>query len=128
MRDRQDVVAAARRAVGARFRPHGRDPVWGLDCVGLAVLAFGVEVPARYPLRGGDMAGAQAMAAGAGLLARDPAGAGAGDLLLLRVGPGQLHLAVLTDAGFVHADAVLGRVVETPGRPVAPVLAAWGIG
>lgn len=30
------VVARARAAIGARFRPRGRVPEAGLDCVGLA--------------------------------------------------------------------------------------------
>jgi hypothetical protein len=128
MRDRQAIVAAARRAVGARFRPHGRDPACGLDCVGVAALAFGVEAPARYPVRGGSVAGAFRIAAAAGLVPEQPEVAQAGDLLLLEAGPGQLHLAVLTDRGFVHADAGLRRVVETPGPPAWPVLAAWRIG
>jgi cell wall-associated NlpC family hydrolase len=128
MRDRSQVVATARRAVGARFRPHGRDPAWGLDCVGLAALAFDVGVPARYPLRGGSPDTAAAMAMAAGLRPRDPVDAGPGDLLLLAAGAHQLHLAVLTERGFVHADAGLRRVVETPGRPPHPRLAAWGIG
>jgi murein DD-endopeptidase / murein LD-carboxypeptidase len=32
---------------------------------------------------------------------------------------------VLTDGGFVHADAGLRRVVETPGRPDATLIGAW---
>ena len=33
----------------------------------------------------------------------------------------QLHLGILTRQGFVHADACLRRVVETPGAPSWPV-------
>ena len=49
----------------------------------------------------------------------------AGDLLLLAPGPYQHHLAILTDRGFVHADAGLRRVVETPGWPAWPLVGAW---
>ncbi|WP_410971081.1 hypothetical protein, partial [Salmonella sp. SAL04269] len=49
----------------------------------------------------------------------------AGDVLLMRAGPGQLHLAVKTAHGFVHADAGLGRVVERPGDPGWEVLSIW---
>jgi lipoprotein Spr len=37
----------------------------------------------------------------------------------------QLHLAVRTDIGFVHAHARIGRVVETPGLPEWPLLAVY---
>lgn len=48
----------------------------------------------------------------------------AGDLLLCAVADNQLHLAVVTERGFVHADARLRRVVETPGAVPWPVLSA----
>lgn len=48
-----------------------------------------------------------------------------GDLLLLAPGADQLHLAVLTERGFVHAHAGLRRVVETPGEPQWPTLGAF---
>lgn len=51
-----------------------------------------------------------------------------GDVLMLRTGPGQLHFAVRTTRGLVHADAALRRVVERPGPVEAPVLGCWRIG
>ena len=68
--------------------------------------------------------GAATKALGIGLrrVRRDPA---AGDLVLLKSGPAQCHLAVMTAAGFVHAHAGVGRVVETPGPSPWPVLAIW---
>lgn len=121
---------AVRAAVGARFRLHGRDPATGLDCVGLAALALraggcGAEVPTGYALRGGD---AEDVAARLDAVLVRAAEEGAGDLLLLRTGPGQLHLAIRTGDGFVHADAALRRVVERPGVPPWPVLGSWRIG
>jgi hypothetical protein len=125
MADAGPIVARARGCIGARFRPHGRDPAWGLDCVGVAAIAFARAVPADYALRGGD-AGAIAAAIGwSGLRPIEGEAAGAGDLMLLAAGPGQLHLAVLTEGGFVHADARLRRVVERPGRPDGAVIGAW---
>lgn len=110
-------------AVGARFRLHGRAPATGLDCVGLAALAYGREdAPTGYRLRGGS-ADEVVRALGDGFVPAD--GARPSDLLLFRPGPGQLHLGVRTDAGFVHADAGLGRVVERPGRFPWPLAAAW---
>jgi len=118
-------VAAARGCIGARFRPHGRNVAYGLDCVGVAGVAFGRVVPADYPLRGGPIERIVKLIGRAGLTRIASAIAGAGDLLLVDAGLGQLHLAVLTDVGFVHADVGLRRVVETPGRPAGLVVAAW---
>jgi hypothetical protein len=49
----------------------------------------------------------------------------AGDVMMLEVASDQVHLAVRTDAGFVHAHAGIGRVVETPGLPEWPVIGAY---
>jgi cell wall-associated NlpC family hydrolase len=121
------AVAAARAAIGARFRLHGRAPETGLDCVGLAAFALRAEgfegpVPSGYALRSGDGARVRRLLEGAGLVeAKD---AQPGDLLLLRTGPGQLHFAIQTDSGIVHADAMLRRVVERPGSSW-PVIGRW---
>ncbi len=121
------VVERARGAVGARFRLHGRSPEDGLDCVGLAAWAFGVtDVPSGYALRGGDAARVAAVVAGLGLVpVVEP---GAGQLLLMRSGPGQLHLALSVEDGIVHADAGLRRVVERPGVVEWVVLGRWCAG
>ncbi len=121
---RARIVAKARACIGARFRPFGRDPAFGLDCVGVAAFAFGRTPPVAYALRGGDQAGAGALAKAAGLVR--VAAAQAGDLLLIDCGSGQLHLAVRTDGGFVHADLGIGRVVEAPGWPAGRIVAIYG--
>lgn len=120
---RAAVVARARGLVGTRFRLHGRDRD-GLDCVGLVAAAHGVtDVPTGYRLRSGD-AGALAMVAErAGLV---PATERApGDLVLVRAGPGQLHLAIDTGDGLIHADAGLRRVVERPDPAPWPEIGRW---
>ncbi len=122
--ERAAIVAAARRCIGARFRLHGRAVETGLDCVGVVALAYRCElVPAGYALRGGDPDIIVATIAAAGFMRVDSPHAG--DLLLLAPGPYQHHLAILTDRGFVHADAGLRRVVETPGRPAWRLVGAW---
>lgn len=111
--------------VGAPFRLHGRDPVAGLDCVGVAALVFGVnDVPRGYSVRTADGGSVAALIDAAGLrrVSRVPR---AHDLVLVRSGPVQCHLVVMTGAGFVHADAGIGRVVETPGALPWPVIAVW---
>ena len=127
-----DVIARARAAVGARFRLHGRDPADGLDCVGLAAWALGVRaLPTGYGLRSGDHDATAMLIAGAGLRRVAAPAPGdlllvrAGDLLLCLAGPGQLHLAIWTGGGVIHADAMLGRVVERPGAVPWPILSNW---
>lgn len=109
--------------IGARFRLHGRDPATGVDCVGLAAWAFEAEVPRDYALRSGDAARVRAFVARLGL--SEAEGRATGDLLLLRSGPGQLHLAIDSGAGIVHADAMLRRVVERPGAIPWAVIGRW---
>ncbi len=116
----------ARALVGTPFRPQGRDS-HGLDCAGLALAAFGLppdHVRQDYRLRGDHRSEIEeALRLQFRRVSRRQARVG--DLVLLSVAADQFHLAVLTAGGFVHSDARLGRVVETPGRPHWPVVAAY---
>jgi hypothetical protein len=108
------------------FRLHGRSVGDGLDCVGLAAFALGLdEVATGYAMRRGDADRVASLIAATGLTRvedeRD------GDLLMLRSGPGQLHLGIAVAGGMVHADAGLRRVVERPGAPPWPVLARFRV-
>lgn len=118
---------AARALVGARFRPQGRSPELGLDCVGLVLCAFALSeetVRRDYRMRGDHKR--ELLATLAGPFRRiTPSQKRAGDVLLLKVAAEQLHLAILTAGGFVHADARRGRVVETPGIPPWPIVAVF---
>jgi|UniRef100_UPI0035C9B512 hypothetical protein len=123
----EECIAAARAAIGVRFRVHGRSPDFGLDCVGLAALAaraagFAGEIPGNYALRGGDAATLVARFDASGLV-RCPSVPGA--IALFETGPAQFHLAVLVPGGIVHADAMLRRVVERPGDAPWPTLGCW---
>ena len=124
------AVLAARSAVGSRFRLQGRDPAFGLDCVGLAGLAvraagFSGVIPDRYTLRGGDAATLAARFDASGLVRADRAMPG--DLAVFETGPAQFHLAVIVPGGIVHADAMLRRVVERPGEPPWPAIGFWRV-
>jgi hypothetical protein len=117
----------ARALVGTRFRPQGRDAATGLDCAGLAMAAFGLpsaDYRRDYRLRGDHRRELETV------LARDfrrlaRGQCEPGDMMLLAVARDQLHLAIKTDAGFVHADAKLGKVVETPGDPRWATIAVY---
>ncbi len=115
------VEAAARALVGVRFRLHGRDAVHGVDCVGLVALATGRDAPTGYGWRSGDEGRVAALLDTVFARGRDAPGA----VLLLRAGPGQLHLAIRVSDGIVHADAGLRRVAWRPGAPPWPVLGYW---
>ena len=113
--------------VGTAYRPQGRDPAQGLDCIGLCLVAY--DLPASlarddYRLRGDHRDEIEAA-----LLARfrrlPRARARPGDLLLMLPAADHLHLGILTALGFVHADNRLRRVVETPGLPCWPVAGTY---
>jgi hypothetical protein len=116
--------------VGIRFRPQGRSREHGLDCLGLVALAGNLPldlIPTGYRLRSEAREGDLAMRLG-GRVERIPAAAaGEGDVLLVRAGMGQYHFLILLRESFVHADARVGKVVETPGTVPWPRLAAWRI-
>jgi lipoprotein Spr len=119
-----NYAAGARALVGVRFRPQGRDPRFGLDCVGLVLTTFGIPAEAvrrNYRLRG-DHRKEIGRRIGHWFQRVSKSPRRSGDLMLLRVASEQFHFAISTERGFVHADARLERVVETPGEPRWPVI------
>ena len=121
-----DAVDRARSLIGTRFRAQGRDPRFGIDCLGLVIIAYAIsedDVRRDYRLSG-DHRG-ELMAGLAAKFRRVALGAArAGHLMLHEVAPRRVHLAVRTATGIVHADARRG-VVETPGEPEWPVVATF---
>jgi cell wall-associated NlpC family hydrolase len=121
---------AAESLVGTPFRFRGRDPVTGVDCVGLVALALeriGLPVPgiASYAMRQKEFSAQLACAELAGFHDAGDA-VETGDLLLLTPGPAQVHLAVVGSAGWlIHAHASLGRVVATPPPYPWPIERHW---
>ena len=116
----------ARALVGTRFRLQGRSSE-GLDCIGVVLATFGIDPAAArrdYRLRGEDPVELDAalLAHFRRLRARQLA---PGDVMLMSVDKRQLHLAVKTADGFVHAHAGVRRVVETPGIPAWDVLGVY---
>jgi hypothetical protein len=121
-----DYAARARALVGTRFRPQGRTDE-GLDCVGVVLATFGIpvdDVRRNYRLRGNDVAEIRHQLLR--FFRKVPqTQLRAGDVMLLRVAERRLHLAVRTSAGFVHANAGIGRVVETPGNAEWPLIGVY---
>ena len=102
---RIDHAKRARAFVGARFRPQGRNPGLGLDCVGLVLCAF--DLPGELARRDYRMRGPhrrELMRALAGPFRRIArTRLRAGDILLLQVRSDQLHLAIVTSTGVIPA-------------------------
>ena len=124
-------AAAAERLVGTLFRLHGRDPEHGLDCVGVVLCALrrcGVDgggFAPCYGLRNSSIAALLPMAAALGLREVE-GGRQRGDVLLVRAGPAQQHLLVITGRDrFVHAHAGLRRVVFQHGADAWPPIRHW---
>ncbi len=94
--------------------------------MGLVALALArtAGIPTGYALRGGSVEGHVATIRALRLTKRrgEPR---AGDVLLMQPGPQQFHLGLWTGESLIHADAQLRRVVERPGVPPWPVVAAW---
>jgi hypothetical protein len=83
------------------------------------------DVRRDYGLRSSDSDPVERGFDAAGFVPVAPEAAGAGDVLLVRAGPAQLHVVILIDGGYIHADARLRRVVEVPGGVPWPALSAW---
>lgn len=124
------LADAAEALVGTRFRLHGRSVETGLDCIGLlaaALEAIGrpAPLPTGYGLRSHVLPALDGFAEACGFGGTD-ADILPGDVLLLRVGPCQHHLAIAASRGrFIHAHAGLRRVVIVPGPFDWPVLRRW---
>jgi hypothetical protein len=121
-----DYAARAQALVGTRFRAQGRG-VDGLDCVGVVLTTFALplaSVRRNYRLRGNHLHELR-KALDAHFRRVPKKQLRAGDVMLFEAGSQQLHLAVRTASGFVHAHASIRRVVETPGEPHWPIVGVY---
>lgn len=125
-----ELAAAAECLAGRPFRLHGRDPETGLDCIGVlsaALEAAGrpAALPDGYRLRTRSLPELAGIAAACGFASAD-GHCEPGDVVMVRAGPCQFHLAVAVHSDrFVHAHAGLGRVVLWDGPLPWPVVHHW---
>lgn len=134
-RHADQIVAAVRACVGARFRPQGRRADTGLDCIGVALIAAraaGLHLSVPLYRMGGDHEVLVDYVVGQlGLMAIDAASPG--DICIFAPAPGLRHVAVqtgpATNSGhapvLVHAHAGVGRVVETTADPAWALVGHW---
>ena len=128
--DAEAFAAAANALVGTPFRLHGRDPRTGLDCIGVFAAALSAcgkqhDLPRGYRLRMASLEGWLPMPDDCGFTTVQGPPC-AGDVVLMRVGPVQHHLAIaLGGSGWVHAHAGLRRVVRTSALPEGSIIEHW---
>jgi cell wall-associated NlpC family hydrolase len=122
------AVATARALIGTAFRPQGRDPALGLDCVGLVIAVFAIDpalVRRDYRLAGPVDEAALRATLDTWFRRVGRARLRPGDVLLAAPAKRQRHLAIFTGEGMVHADAALRRIVELPGPPPWPIVGVF---
>jgi hypothetical protein len=121
-----DYAERARALVGIRFRPQGRGAD-GMDCVGLILSAYAISSAAarrNYRLAGDHRAELE-LGLAQSFRRVSSRSLKPGDVMLLALARERFHLVVRTAAGFVHAHAGIGRVVETPGLPDWPLIGVY---
>lgn len=125
-----EFADAARGFVGSPFRLGGRDPRYGIDCVGLAVCSLweigcDASYPSGYRIRNSSIGQYLDFAEANGfqlVQARETAG----DLLLFTPGMGHHHLAISSgDGRYIHAHAGLRRTVISSVPEDWPKLRHW---
>lgn len=125
-----EFVRAAEALVGAPYRVHGRDPVTGLDCVGVCIAALGsigrrIDMPCSYSLRNSSVDDLMPYARQA-RLARAKGVPRSGDILLLQLSSVQYHLVITAgDGACVHAHAGLRLVVKGPLPAPSHIIRHW---
>lgn len=115
-----DIIAAARSAIGTPFKHQGRTVGRGMDCVGLPLYVadqMGISYTdvvgyARRP-GGGKLEATFDAHVESGILVRVKiAEMRAGDFLMMRFSGEPQHMAIYTGENIVHAYQQVGRVCE----------------
>lgn len=125
-----EIATRATALIGTPFRLHGRNADGGIDCVGVVALSLqnsgcGLSVPCDYAMRGQYREHAFAFFDRNHFQTVTADNHQTGDILLCQPAVRQLHFAIITAAGLVHAHAGLRRVVVTPPPVTWPVIGHW---
>lgn len=125
------LARAAESLVGCPFCLHGRDPVTGLDCIGLiecALARIGRKslFPNGYALRTGVWPNLEHEAESRGFGVASGA-LRPGDVMLFKPSPSQLHFTIagVREGTWVEAHAGLRRVVVTAISDQFPLIRRW---
>ncbi len=130
MRDGERLALAAAKLLGAPFRLQGRNPRFGIDCVGLVTVAIQsigrpVVAPSGYRLRNATIEHWLRYAEQCSLVPAE-GGIETGDVILVTPGAGQAHLLIAENsASFLHAHAGLRKVVRQTGAMNSPIRFHW---
>lgn len=113
----EQIVAAARAAIGTPFRHQGRIAGRGLDCAGLAIHCAqqaGIEVydESGYPRQPGGGRLEAAFAKQPGLMRVPVNDLQDGDILLMTFEGQPQHVAIVAGINIIHAYEPTGKVVE----------------
>lgn len=121
------VLDRASALIGTRFRLQGRRADVGVDCVGVILHCFDLNAdlfPSDYGLRGHSLAVLDMALEQQFRRVPRPAGR-SGDALVFRCDADRLHLALHAGDRFIHADALVGRVVERPWPAEWPLVRVY---
>lgn len=124
------LAQSAGSFIGTKFRMHGRDPAYGLDCVGLvgcSLKAIGCQprFPSGYALRNSRPDRWLRFAEASGLVRAHQTEL-PGDVLLTAVAPGQWHLLIFESGSqFIHAHAGMRAVVRQILNPKPIAATRW---
>ncbi|RGP41652.1 hypothetical protein BPTFM16_01959 [Altererythrobacter insulae] len=126
----EEFADAARGFAGSPFRLGGRDPRYGIDCVGLVVCSLweigcNASYPSGYRIRNSSIGQHLGLAEANGFQLAGTTEV-AGDLILFAPGMGHHHLAISSgDGRHIHAHAGLRRTVITAVPADWPKLRHW---
>lgn len=118
----EDIIAAARLAIGTPFRHQGRSVGRALDCAGLVIhvvrtLEIDHQDRTDYPRRphNNELQAQLDLQDNLDKVSGPPQ---AGDILLMRFGREPQHLAIFTGANIIHSWQQAGKVCEHILDPV----------
>lgn len=115
-----DPIQVARALLGVPWRHQGRNPIVGIDCAGLLLLAFDVHTPT--PTYGRNPHSGLLEATMEGLLGAPLPGVDdlcPGDAVAMAYAGPIRHCGLIAEdihggLSLIHTDSILGRVTEHP--------------